>query len=287
VIYVAMLNTLVRPVSPADHQQLSNLIFFETRLHRHLDWRQPLEWLGNPFYWALDNGSHITAALACPPEAPNIFWIRLFVFSGQSHSENVWNILWQSAREEIARAGGEKVAAIAIQPWFQHALAASGFENRQDIVMLEWRYQPWVRKEAQGLLIRRMTEADLPAVEEIDSTAFDRLWHNPLATLRAAFTQALFALVVEDERGIIGYQLTTGGGGRAHLARLAVRPAAQGRGVAHHLLSDLLARLTNHGVGKLSVNTQSDNLSSLNLYQRLGFTRTGEQYPVYLYEIRG
>ena len=281
-----MLTTsLVRPASLADHQQLSNLFFFETRMHRHLDWRQPLEWLGNPFYWALDEGNHITAALACPPEAANMFWIRLFVFSGQWSAENAWSLLWHTAREEILRAGGEKVAAIAMQPWFQQTLADSGFENRQNIVMLEWRYQPWVRKEAAGIRIRKMEEADLPAVEEIDAAAFIPLWQNPQATLRAAFLQALFASVAEEERGVVGYQITTGNGGRAHLARLAIHPSAQGRGVAHHLTSDLLARLVNQGFGKLSVNTQSDNFSSLNLYQRLGFRRTGEQYPVYVFDM--
>ncbi|MEW6085278.1 MAG: GNAT family N-acetyltransferase [Chloroflexota bacterium] len=282
-----MLTSLVRPASLADHQQLSNLIFFETRMHRHLDWRQPLEWLGNPFYWALDEGSHITAALACPPEAPDMFWIRLFVFSGHWSAENAWTLLWQTAREEIANAGGVKVAAIAMQPWFQHALASSGFENRQQIVMLEWRYQPWVRSEAPGIHIRKMNEADLPAVEEIDSAAFDPLWRNPHATLREAFSQAMSASVAETDHGVVGYQITTGGGTRAHLARLAVHPAMQGRGVGYHLVGDLLTRLTNHGVGKLSVNTQSDNFSSLKLYQKLGFRRTGEQYPVYVFDVQG
>lgn len=281
-----MLTTLVRPASLADRQQISNLLFFETHMHRHLDWRQPLEWLGNPFYWALDEGNHITAALACPPEAPNMFWIRLFVFSGQWNSENAWNLLWRTAREEIADAGGEKAAAIAMQTWFQHTLAASGFENRQNIVMLEWQYQPWARKEAAGIRIRKMEEADLSAVEAVDAAAFEPLWHNPQTTLRAALSQVLSASVAEDERGIVGYQLTTGNGRRAHLARLAVHPSAQGRGIAHHLLNDLFTRLTNQGIGKLSVNTQSDNLSSLNLYQRLGFRRTGEQYPVYVFDIQ-
>jgi hypothetical protein len=44
-----VINTLVRPADSTDHQQLSNLIFFEARLHRHLDWRSPLDWLGEPF----------------------------------------------------------------------------------------------------------------------------------------------------------------------------------------------------------------------------------------------
>ena len=61
-----MINSMVRTADLNDHQQLSNLIFFETRLHRHLDWRSPLEWLGDPYYWALEEGRQITAALACP-----------------------------------------------------------------------------------------------------------------------------------------------------------------------------------------------------------------------------
>ncbi len=280
-----MINTLVRPADLKDHQQLSNLIFFETRLHRHLDWRSPLEWLGAPFYWALDEGGQITAALACPEEVPGIAWVRLFVYTGGWSAENAWNLLWATARREIEQAGGAKVAAIAIQPWFQEILAEGGFENRQQIVLLEWRYQPPAAREAEGIRIRKMTEADLPEVEKTDAASFDPLWQNPLETLRRAFAQAYYATVAENENGIIGYQLSTGAGQRAHLARLAVHPAGQGKGVGGALLNDLFTYLNYTGARKLSVNTQSDNRVSLSLYQRMGFVRTGEQYPVYTFDI--
>ena len=137
-----MITSLVRPANLDDHQKLSNLIFFETRLHRHLDWRSPLDWLGAPFYWALDDGKQITAALACPTEVAGIAWMRLFVHSSSWSAENAWNMLWQTARDEIAQAGGARVAVIAMQPWLQQILIASGFKNIQQIVMLEWQYQP-------------------------------------------------------------------------------------------------------------------------------------------------
>lgn len=280
-----MINTLVRPADLRDHQQLSNLIFFETRLHRHLDWRSPLEWLGAPFYWALDEGGQITAALACPEEIAGIAWVRLFVYTGHWSAENAWNLLWSAARQAIAQADGSRVAAIAIQPWFQDILAGNGFENRQQIVLLEWRYQPSAARATSGVRIRKMTEADLPGVEKTDAASFDRLWHNPLETLRRAFAQALYATVAENESGIIGYQLSTGGGQRAHLARLAVHPAVQGQGAGRALLSDLFTYLTYTGIPRLSVNTQSDNQVSLSLYQRMGFVRTGDQYPVYTFDI--
>ena len=280
-----MVNSLVRTADLNDHQQLSNLIFFETHLHRHLDWRSPLEWLGAPFYWALEEGRHITAALACPTEVERIAWVRLFVYSMRWSPENAWAMLWSVAQAEIARSGGATVAAIAMQHWFQQLLAANGFENYQQIVMLEWKYQQWTAREAPGIQIRRMLQSDLQAVLETDNTSFHPLWHNSLDTIERAFAQALYATVAESNEGIVGYQMTTGHQQRAHLARLAVHPNAQGHGVGQFLLSDLFSRLTQNGITRLSVNTQSDNQVSLRLYKKMGFNRTGEEYPVYTFDV--
>jgi ribosomal protein S18 acetylase RimI-like enzyme len=59
----------------------------------------------------------------------------------------------------------------------------------------------------------------------------------------------------------------------------------QGRGVGRALLGDLFSKLVNDGIYHLSVNTQSDNTVSLSLYQKMGFIRTGEQYPVYVFDV--
>ncbi len=282
-----MVNTQVRPADLNDHQRLSNLIFFETRSHRHLDWRSPLEWLGDDFFWAVEEDTKLTAALACPEETKGIAWVRLFVHSGYWSADNAWTVLWNTAKDDIARAGGAKVAAIVQHSWFQKVLESSGFKNHQSIVMLEWTYQPWASHEAEGVRIRRMTEADLPDVTVVDGASFDPLWHNTRETLRRALAQSQFAMVAEDENGVIGYQMTTGGGARAHLARLAVHPDLQGRGVGRALLGDLFDHLVQNGILKLSVNTQSDNQISLNLYQKMGFIRTGETYPVYTFNVPG
>jgi ribosomal-protein-alanine N-acetyltransferase len=281
-----VITSQVRQAGLKDQQQLSNLVFFETRSHRHLDWRTPLEWLGDKYFWTVENGSSITAALACPEETRGIAWVRLFVSSsGYWSPENAWTVLWDSAKQYIARAGGATVAAIVQHFWFQKVLEAAGFENRQNIVMLEWVYQPWALREADGIRIRQMTEADLPNVVVVDNASFDPLWHNSIETLRRAFSQSLFATVAEAEGGVIGYQLTTGSNTRAHLARLAVHPSMQRRGTASLLLGDLFSRLAPRGYRKLSVNTQSDNQVSLSLYKKMGFTRTGEAYPVYTFDV--
>src|SRR5574339_136185 len=112
--------------------------------------------------------------------------------------------------------------------------------------MLEWRSsagQLRTAHAASGIRIRKMTEADLREVEKTDAASFDPLWQNPLGTLERAFAQALYATVAENENGIIGYQLSTGGGQRAHLARLAVHPEVQGKGAGSALLNDLFVFL--------------------------------------------
>ncbi|NJN05352.1 MAG: GNAT family N-acetyltransferase [Rhodobacteraceae bacterium] len=50
-------------------------------------------------------------------------------------------------------------------------------------------------------------------------------------------------------------------------------------------MDDLFARLVAKNYRKLSVNTQSDNQTSLNLYTKLGFIRTGQSYPVYTFDV--
>jgi len=283
-----VISTQVRPADLNDHQRLSNLIFFETRSHRHLDWRAPLEWLGDKYFWAVENGSQITAALACPEETVGIAWVRLFVHSAIWSPENAWTVLWGAAISDIARQGGAEVAVIVQHAWFRQVLESAGFETRQSIVMLEWHgfaSQPWALYEAQGVRIRAMIESDLPQVVKVDNMAFDPLWQNSHETLRRALSQSLFAMVAEDDNGVIGYQITTGNNSRAHLARLAVHPGMQRRGIASAILGDLFTQLVQNKYRKLSVNTQSDNQASLNFYRKMGFTRTGESYPVYTFDV--
>ncbi len=122
---------------------------------------------------------------------------------------------------------------------------------------------------------------------EVDAAAFEPLWQNSLPALSKAFSQAIYASVAENESGFVGYQLSTGNPFGAHLARLAVRPEAQGHGIASALISDLMTHVCHdESLSRITVNTQSDNGTSLALYEKIGFRRTGEQYPVYIYRMK-
>jgi ribosomal-protein-alanine N-acetyltransferase len=277
----------VRPAISTDQQKIADLILFASRVHRHLDWRTPLDWLGCSPYWVLEENGQLVGALACPPDPDSISWIRLFVHAPQLSGNSVWRPLWTAARAELSTSGGATAAVIATQPWLESILIENGFELTGHITLLEWNNQPLSPKPLPAnISLRAMTLDDLPCVVEVDSAAFDALWRNSLAALRRAFSQASYASIAEDPSGMLGYQLSTTAPLGAHLARLAVRPETQGRGIGAALVRDLIQQILNGGGSRLSVNTQAGNAASLALYHKLGFRRTGEQFPVFTLEVK-
>ncbi|NOZ00071.1 MAG: GNAT family N-acetyltransferase [Chloroflexi bacterium] len=279
--------TLVRPADVRDQRKIANLMFFEAHVHRHLDWRTPLDWLGSPLYWVIEHNDQIVAALACPQDPPPIAWVRLFAHAGHFSSRDAWNMLWETAKAELGERGGATVAAITLHTWFQTLLQDSGFANRQQIIMMAWENRPVPQcARPRGVLLRPMTPDDLPQVADLDAAAFPPIWQNSLSALERAFPQAVVSTVAENEEGrLVGYQISTQSPFGAHLARLAVQPDAQQRGIGSALVCDLTAQLVHRGIQRLTVNTQSDNFASLALYKKNGFQTTGEQYPVYVYEV--
>lgn len=277
----------IRPATPKDHQDIANLMFFERHVHRHLDWRHPTDWLGAPLYWVLERNSRIMAVLACPQDQQAITWIRLFVHVGQISEQESWEILWEHAKEKISQHGTVQVAAISLQNWMKALLQEKGFQNYEQIVMMTWAdkdTKSWNLPE--NIHIRKMEEADLPDVALVDEAAFSPLWQNSLSMLKQAFPQAVVATVAESEDGILGYQFSTASPFGAHLARLATHPNAQRQGIASALIGDLTEKIKKQKINQLSVNTQSNNTRSLALYRKCGFTETGEEYPLYTYEVK-
>jgi ribosomal protein S18 acetylase RimI-like enzyme len=272
----------LRPALVSDRHAISSLIYFEPYVHRHLDWRMPLDWLGSHYYWIAEKKGHAVAALCCSPDPASIAWIRLFACAEQVRVEAAWKQLWEAARLELLNLPGAQVAAIVLHEWFGHLLLSTGFGHPQDIVVLDTtaeRLPP--PPPLDTFSIRPMLPSDLPAVAEVDSAAFAPLWQNSRPTLEHAFEASGMATVAESEGEVIAYQITTLHNSNAHLARLAVRPAEQRRRVGYALVQEMLARAAERRLARVTVNTQSDNDASLALYRQLGFHATGERYAVY------
>jgi ribosomal protein S18 acetylase RimI-like enzyme len=274
----------IRPAILADRDQLADLLTTCYYLHRHLDWRHPLDWLGADPFFVVEQKGRIIAALACPPEPAGIAWLRLFCADRISELVPSWNLLWEAAKENLQQNGNYLVGVIILEDWFIPLLTAVGFSSGQSIVLLEREaFDPLHVSLPCGFSIRLMLLADLAEVADVDAQAFESLWQNPLPALESAYSQTVIATVIENEGKIVGYQMSTRNPHGVHLARLAVILPMQGRGLGAALIADLVHRATRFGLYHMTVNTQSDNLSSLALYRKTGFHETGNRYPVYTF----
>jgi ribosomal-protein-alanine N-acetyltransferase len=130
-----------------------------------------------------------------------------------------------------------------------------------------------------------MKPADLGAVTVVDTASFGPIWRNSQELLGLAYKQALVATVAEIEDRIVGYQISTPSPIGLHLARLAVHPDFQGQGIGYALVRNLIAYCKPPRNCQISVNTQHNNTTSLALYNKAGFSRTGEKFPVYRYDL--
>lgn len=273
-----------RTATHADRQQLANLIHFEAHVHRHLDWREPLDWIGQQPYLILERRNHILACLAAPIDPPSAAWIRLFAVASNYSPEKAWGTLWPAALEYLRSCNPVFIGAICLQTWFQRILTGWQFIQENTVILLEWEdpVMP-VKNDHLNLTIRPMADADLPTVESLDAAAFGPIWRISLQTLGDALRQATLATVAILDDIIVGYQISTSTQMGGHLARLAVHPRCQRRGIGSAIVNDLLNWFVQRGFQRVTVNTQIDNHASLALYKRAGFVLTGESYPVYRY----
>jgi [ribosomal protein S18]-alanine N-acetyltransferase len=279
--------TITRSADPKDLSRLANLVHFEVFVHRHLDYRPPLDWIGYTPFLVLEQASRIEAALACPPDPPAIAWIRLFATATQIPVTNAWDALWAESYNQLLT--DPKIlyaAAIPLYAWFEALLKRNHFQKSHSIVMLSWDGPGLPETPTNPVVsVRPMTLDDLVEVEVIDAASFSLVWQNSLTYLEIAFRQAAVATVAEYEGQLVGYQISTGTPIGGHLARLAVLPHLQGKGIGYALLHDLLNQFTRRGARTITVNTQKDNLASLALYRKSGFQMTGEEYPIYQLEL--
>lgn len=276
----------LRSATEQDRSQLANLLHFETHVHRHLDWRRPLDWLGQSPFLVSENNRRLTAALACPQDPPGVAWVRLFAAVTRVDLGAAWEGLWAAARQQLLELGASQAAAIPLGDWFQQLVATSGFEHTHNVVVLTWDvHNTPAAAPTSSFALRPMSVEDLPAVHEVDRAAFAPLWQNSLNALQHAFQQAGMAAVIQDAGRIVAYQLSTHSVQGLHLARLATHPDMQGKGLARALVADLQRYAQNRKEPRLTVNTQDNNVPSLGLYQKLGFALTQDRFPVFQQEL--
>jgi ribosomal-protein-alanine N-acetyltransferase len=277
-----------RAATPGDRHVIQALTRHERRVHLHLDWQPVEDWLGAQPFIVAERGTRVVGALACPPDLPEVAWVRLIALADGVDASRTWEALWALAREGLARLPGMSVAGLSLEGWTEPLYQAAGFERTHDVVVLRRSleaprstngHEPPVMVRAAT--VRAAEPRDYNAIIETDAAAFASPWRLSPAMLQAAMKQADHLSVVVSEGRVVGYQLTTASQGTAHLARLAVIPEAQGQGIGAALVAETVEHYRRRGGREITVNTQHNNATSLAVYRRLGFEFTGARLPVY------
>lgn len=262
---------------------IQRLINAHSYVHRYLDWRDPLQWLGPQPFLLLEKDHELQAALACPADPANIAWVRLFVCSWKINLEHAWETLVRAAVGQLADLESDPHCYIlALEDWIDKLMRQTEYPKHQELVILERSVStPISIQDNPDINIRRITESDLPEIEEIDATSFEDLWVYSLPTLQLAFQQSELTYLAELNGTPAGYLFGTIAGSTAHLARIAVLSGYKRQHIASKLVRTFLTALQERGIAQITLNTQSDNHASLALYDKMGFRRTGETFAIY------
>ena len=277
----------VRTADRSDRDSITAFLNQAAAIHRHLDWRAPLDWLGNRYFLLAEDEKDIKALLICTAEPQEIFWLRVFASIDFLALPIYFQTLFQHFTDKVSDVQNVPgIASIAYYDWMKDLLDQNDWKIHQMVVQLKWNeinLRKLDRKWPEELVIRPMKLSDIDITNKIDHECFNNIWQQSKDVNRHAFDQAAYATAATLNDEVVGFQVSTSYKSVAHLARLAVSPKFQGQYIGQALVYNMLKHFQRPWIQEVTVNTQRDNTVSLNLYRKMGFKPTGDQYPIYLY----
>ncbi|MCU1569636.1 MAG: rimI [Naasia sp.] len=125
-------------------------------------------------------------------------------------------------------------------------------------------------------LLRRATDADVPAIMAIEDATFpEDAWSERAMRREVADPNACYLVAVHPERGgaVDGYAglLAPRGSGDADVQTVAVADTARRRGLGRALMLALLAEADRRGAERVFLEVRADNDGAQHLYRSLGF----------------
>jgi ribosomal protein S18 acetylase RimI-like enzyme len=284
-----MLTTAIytRAAVPNDRRKLESLLRDTHQSHNHLDWNPPYDWLGkHPFQLAF-MGEALIGAFAAPPDLPGVAWIRLAAVADGYPPNDVLDTLWSASQDAFYELTTRHVNCMVMEQWMLSYLERWGFSPLTKVVVLKRIHGAALPAptpfSTQTVEIRPARATDLNAITSVDNAAFEAPWQYSRAVIQQAISQCSRATVAVLNDQIAGYEISSGGRHGGHLARLAVMPGLQGRGVGRLLVRRMIEHFERKGALAVTVNTQMDNAASLAVYRAAGFELTNETYAVWQY----
>ena len=274
-----MLGTRLR-IAPYERQHrraLLDLSFSSHWTHKHLDWHTTGQWLDNErgLVFLAWHGAELAGYIGLSRPVAGCSWIRLLGISDGRMPGQTIGDLWRGAQARCPALEIRSVAMLMITNWLPTYFRSLAFDLSDEVITMSHIGSRLPPAPDVAARIRRAEFGDISRLCEIDRLAFSPHWRMSTSDFQQALRIASVATVAVRQGEVLGYQFSTRNDEAGHLARLAVDPAWQRRGVASLLVHRLLEALRRQRVETLTVNTQASNRPSQYLYQRFGFFRNG------------
>jgi GNAT superfamily N-acetyltransferase len=252
----------------------------------HLDWQTLEEWLDqgqSPTYLLFANGQLLAAIAATPPLADSA-WLRLLAIAEGEDPLLLFAHLWAALETALGEQGVHQVGALLLNYWLNPLLEQHLFALAEHVVTLNCALDDARHYVAppSAVVVKSVGRREAEQAWAIDKAAFAPLWQMGLPGVRQAVRDSALYTVAYLDGQPVGYQISNVYLRVAHLARLAVLPQAQGKGVGAALVQHLLAEMNRRDVRTVTVNTQASNSVSQRLYIRWGFALTPNKIPCWL-----
>jgi [ribosomal protein S18]-alanine N-acetyltransferase len=282
-----MPDLLVRPYQRPHQDALLDLMADARRVHTHLDWMRVVAWLDVTdarYVQTAWTDDQMVAILGISPPFNHNSWVRVCIIDNAHHPPPLLQVLWDSLQDVMQNEHIQRVGALLGNRWLALHLPALGFRYVEDVVTMGRVGVELPPLPPHNFSVQNAYLDSLPDMVRIDHSAFAPPWQLTRDDLRHAQRQSASCTIVRHDGQVIGYQLCTRHDNLAHLARLAVLPAFQGRGVGAVLLDHLIRGFLRRSVRAITVNTQESNIRSQHLYMRYGFRRNGYDLPFWARE---
>ncbi len=268
----------IRPARNDDWLTIEKLLSCADRQYLALEWWTVQEWLGSPtFLLATDaNARFVGLMLTVVGDGP-VAWLRAI----SAGSDECLTPLLEASAQTVLEQGGTGLAFLGNESWVLSRLRKANFRKVNRVVTLRRRGQWSMQQGPPRLEVRAAKAADIDAVLDLDHAAFTPMWWYSRQVFGRALNLGYSFDAAYLEGECVGYQLSTLRSGRGHIVRLATHPHWQRQGIGGRLLSGAMRALDDTGAQSVTVNTQEDNLASLQLYRRFSFEPIGMPWAVW------
>lgn len=127
--------------------------------------------------------------------------------------------------------------------------------------------------ETPPVMVRRMVEADVPAIHAIETASYRFPWSE--AIFRDCLRAGYLCRVIEHEAEVIGYAILSLAADEAHILNICIHPAHRCRGIGARTLQHLREVSRERGARLMFLEVRPSNLAAVRLYQSMGFEQIG------------